>query len=142
MGTIKIISLSSLLAFMHISYASEDKCNLNCENGRLFSEYEKSDKKLNAAYRQLVIRLAPPQRADLRNIQRRWISVRDRVCDETETEWCSNSGCGNGSQIASAANERLECLVDSTNARIEELSNASKAINAGHEPVFKFSLKD
>lgn len=113
-------------------------CDLQCENARLFKKLEQEDGRLNAAYRQLVAALDPAQKSELRQIQRSWIVQRDRLCDGREERWCAESGCTNGYQLTSAANERLHCLVDVTARRSSELRKAIRVKESGVVPDFAF----
>ena len=45
------------------------------------AEYERQDRALNAAYRDLMGRLGPELQTDLRNAQRAWIAFRKAECD-------------------------------------------------------------
>jgi uncharacterized protein YecT (DUF1311 family) len=48
---------------------------------------EREDRRLNRAYQAAMARLPPPQRASLRNAQRRWIRDRDAECAKEDGDF-------------------------------------------------------
>lgn len=111
---------------------------IECENHRPFNEYEKIDKTFNSTYHKLINMLDKEQIKQLRAIQRSWIQHRDQECDELESSWCDSGVCETFSQSISAANERLTCLISTTEQRNKQFSSAIHAIKNHKTPDFRF----
>jgi uncharacterized protein YecT (DUF1311 family) len=82
----------------------------NMEMGACVAEIlDREDLRLNRAYQASMARLPPPQRASLRNAQRRWIRDRDAECAKE------------GGDFAQAGIYVTMCHVRLTEARADEL---------------------
>jgi len=75
----------------------------NCNNptGReeindcIFSSYEKADKKLNLTYGQLMKKLNPDMKANLKKSQKAWLQFVDTEREIEESVQCLSSNCSN-----------------------------------------------
>jgi uncharacterized protein YecT (DUF1311 family) len=75
-------------------------------------EAAKQDKRLNSVY-ELALQKTP-NKSDFQEKQRQWIKTRDQECAVDEEEYSGSSG-------ASAAMISLQCLINKTKARADEL---------------------
>jgi uncharacterized protein YecT (DUF1311 family) len=69
-----------------------DRCDKvsrgNMDMARCVAEIlDREDRRLNRAYQASMARLPPPQRASLRNAQRRWIRDRDAECAKEDGDF-------------------------------------------------------
>ena len=76
-------------------------------------EHERQDRRLNVAYRALLGSLPDKRKAQLRDLQRKWLAFRDANC-----AFYDDSGGGQASRLA--ANE---CLLRYTALRAAELED-------------------
>ena len=79
-------------------------------------EFERQDKRLNAAYKALIAAVSEKRKAELRDVQRKWIAFLDANC-----RFYNDPEGGTGDRLA--ANE---CRVTHTSQRATELENLKK----------------
>lgn len=118
------------------SAAAEEDCNMHCMAEKLYDEYEAADLKLNITYKRLAGLLNKAQKKELKEIELRWISRMDEVCDEIEERSCGP--CTNGWQIIGSAIDKSSCKIEFTNTRLKELLKAEQSIKARAIPEFGF----
>jgi uncharacterized protein YecT (DUF1311 family) len=75
-------------------------------------DYEREDKRLNQAYRDVVAKLEPAKRDKLREVQRAWLSYRDLNCEFQSEDYV-------GGTIYSLV--RSSCLAEMTRQRTKDL---------------------
>ena len=123
MRTSATLFLGPLTAFLAygIAFAEPSKGKGGCWTTALTQEQITScaaaeataaDKRLNAAYRNLLRYLDPPESRGLAAAQRTWLAFRDADC-----AWW-----GRG-DFSLAATNKLGCLADLSNARAKELES-------------------
>jgi uncharacterized protein YecT (DUF1311 family) len=104
------------LALVYPSFASGQNCkNPDTQmamNVCAARDYEREDKRLNQAYRDLVAKLEQGKREKLRDVQRAWLSYRDLNCDFQSDDY-------QGGSIYSLI--QSSCLAEMTKQRTKDL---------------------
>lgn len=54
-----------------------------------WTAYDEAEYQLNQAYRSLMLRLSPPERLKLRDLERAWIATRNRTCGREAKNACA-----------------------------------------------------
>ncbi len=123
MRTSAILFLGSLTAFLAygIAFAEPSEGKGGCWGTALTqaqitscaaAEATASDKRLNAAYRDLLRYLDPAESRELAAAQRTWLAFRNADC----AWWV-------GATFSLAPTNKLSCLADLSNARAKELES-------------------
>ena len=74
--------------------------------------FEKVDAVLNEQYKKVLVSLAPADKNQLTDVQKKWVRFKESFCEDTYQSALPG---------AEAPIERLACLVQTTNARLGEL---------------------
>ncbi|WP_248740404.1 lysozyme inhibitor LprI family protein [Pseudomonas sp. MWU12-2029] len=112
-GLVAGVSLAALLVPAH----AEETCNPDSfSNPDMIicgqQTFEKVDALLNEQYKKALVSLAPADKKQLTDVQKKWVRFKEAYCEEIYQSALPG---------AEAPIERLGCLVQTTNARLGEL---------------------
>ncbi|NYH09111.1 lysozyme inhibitor LprI family protein [Pseudomonas moraviensis] len=112
-GLVAGVSLAALLVPAH----AQETCNPDSfSNSDLIicgqQTFEKVDAVLNEQYKKALVSLAPADKKQLTDVQKKWVRFKEAYCEDIYQSALPG---------AEAPIERLGCLVQTTNARLGEL---------------------